>query len=75
MLITEEMKEEIKRICSHLAYNDAVIAHEIIKIIDKYTDNECSYFQLLGTLYKYGKIQGIREERAKRNAKVAKEAI
>lgn len=45
-----------------------VIAHEIIKIIDKYTDNECSYFQLLGTLYKYGKMEGVRLERERKKA-------
>lgn len=67
-IITEKIEEDIKMLCSHLACNDAVIAHEIIKIIDKYTDNKCSYFQLLGTLYKYGKMEGVRLERERKKA-------
>lgn len=67
-IITEKIEEDIKMLCSHLAYNDTVIAHEIIKIIDKYTDNKCSYFQLLGALYKYGKMEGVRLERERKKA-------
>lgn len=78
-IITEKIEEDIKMLCSHLAYNDTVVAHEIIKIIDKYTDNKCSYFQLLGILYKYGKMEGVRLERERKKAlannKLAKATI
>ena len=70
-IITEKIEEDIKMLCSHLAYNDAVITHEITKIIDNNTSDECPYWQLLGVLYKYGKTQGIREERAKRKKALA----
>ena len=74
-MITEEMKEEILMLCGTLTYNDGLTAYEITKIIDNNTSDECSYWQLLGVLYKYGKIQGIREERAKRKLKLAKEEL
>ena len=74
-MITEEMKEEILMLCGTLTYNDGLTAYEITKIIDNNTSDECSYWQLLGVLYKYGKIQGIREEHAKRKLKLAKEEL
>lgn len=69
------MKEEILMLCGTLTYNDGLTAYEITKIIDNNTSDECSYLQLLGVLYKYGKMQGIREERAKRKLKLAKEEL
>lgn len=74
-MITEEMKEEILMLCGTLTYNDGLTAYEITKIIDNNTSDECSYWQLLGVLYKYGKIQGIREGHAKRKLKLAKEEL
>ena len=74
-MITEEMKEEILMLCGTLTYNDGLTAYEITKIIDNNTSDECSYWQLLGVLYKYGKIQCIREGHAKRKLKLAKEEL
>ncbi len=72
-MITEKMKEEILMLYDTLDYNDGLTAYEITKIIDNNTSDECSYWQLLGVLYKYGKMQGIRQERAKRKLKLSKE--
>lgn len=74
-IITEEMKEEILMLCGALTYNDGLTAYEITKIIDNNTIDECPYCQLLGVLYKYGKIQGIREERAKRKKALANKKL
>ena len=72
-MVTEKMKEEILMLYDTLDYNDGLTAYEITKIIDNNTSDECSYWQLLGVLYKYGKMQGIRQERAKRKLKLSKE--
>lgn len=67
-MITEKMKEEILMLCSHLAYNDAVTAYDIMRIIKEGAGDDYSYHQLLGILYKYGKMEGIRLERERKKA-------
>lgn len=71
-IINEEMKEEILKIRGIATYSDAIIACEIAKKEGlTYLTKDCDIFCLLGRIYKYGKIQGIREERAKRKKALA----
>lgn len=67
-MVNEKMKEDIIMLCSHLACNDAVTAYDIMEIIKEGAGDDYSYYQLLGILYKYGKMEGIRLERERKKA-------
>lgn len=73
-MITKEMKEEILKLKSIATYSDVLFGREIAKEIG-FNDITEDMLYILGCIYKYGKIQGIREERAKRKAKLIKEVI
>lgn len=67
-IITEEMKEEIMELGRAAKIHDIYVAIQVRNELSiKNFPIEC----LLGCIYKYGKIQGIREERAKRKKALA----
>lgn len=73
-MITEEMKEEILKLDIITTSEETMFTDEIAKLNGlEYITKDWEVFSLLGRIYKYGKIQGIREERAKRKLKLAKE--
>lgn len=66
-MIDEKMKEEINKLDSITTYDDTILAGEIANIKGlNHIEKDWKVFCLLGQLYRYGKMQGIREERAKK---------
>ncbi len=75
-MITEEMKEEILKLGIITTLEETMLTGGIAKLNGlEYLTKDWEVFSLLGRIYKYGKIQGIREERAKRKLKLAKEEL
>ena len=71
-MITEKMKEEILMLKSIATLREATLAGEIAKLNGlEHIAKDFSVLILLGCIYKYGKIQGIREEREKRKKALA----
>lgn len=75
-MITEEMKEEILKLGIITTLEETMLTGGMAKLNGlEYLTKDWEVFSLLGRIYKYGKIQGIREERAKRKLKLAKEEL
>lgn len=73
-MITEEMKEEILKLGIITTLEETMLTGGMAKLNGlEYLTKDWEVFSLLGRIYKYGKIQGIREERAKRKLKLCKE--
>ncbi len=82
-MITEEMKKEILKLDAITSLEETMFTGEIAKLNGLgHITKDWEVFSLLGRIYKYGKIQGIRQERAKKknkkalaNSKLAKATI
>ena len=75
-MVTEKMKEEILMLESITTLGETALAGEIAKLNGlEHITKDFSVLILLGCIYKYGKIQGIREERAKRKKALANPKI
>ena len=75
-MITEEMKEEILKLGIITTLEETMLTGGIAKLNGlEYLTKDWEVFSLLGRIYKYGKIQGIREGHAKRKLKLAKEEL
>lgn len=75
-IITEEMKEEILKLGIITTLKETMLTGGIAKLNGlEYLTKDWEVFSLLGCIYKYGKIQGIREERAKRKKALANKKL